>query len=217
MRWAASLLTLMTLAATPAAATAQTVADAVFGPGLLRDTAAPVTLHYRYERRGESPGDAATAPITMEIREAVAGGKEIRLDMFEGAARRQPEPMAASEQNPLILVFLQRDVMQMGNLTGGAAGYFQSRIRQAFTAPAAASPVEIDIAGSRQPATRLTIQPFKDDPRIGQFPKFRDKAYEFTVADAVPGGLWRIATRTPDPADGHLILEESMTFERAGP
>jgi hypothetical protein len=33
----------------------------------------------------------------------------------------------------------------------------------------------------------------------------------------VPGGLYRIAARTPDPADGQLILEESVTFEEVVP
>jgi len=61
------------------------------------------------------------------------------------------------------------------------------------------------------------IRPFAHDPNIERFPKFKDKAYEFVVAEGVPGGLYRIAARTPDPADGHLILEESVTFEEVVP
>ena len=46
--------------------------------------------------------------------------------------KREFGPIEAAGQNPMILVFLQRDVTQMGNLTGGAPGYFQQGLRQGF-------------------------------------------------------------------------------------
>jgi hypothetical protein len=61
------------------------------------------------------------------------------------------------------------------------------------------------------------MQPFKNDPHLGQFPQFRDKSYEFVVAEGVPGGLYQLVTRVPDTKDGHLILQESVTFEEATP
>ena len=32
------------------------------------------------------------------------------------------------------------------------------------------------------------MQPFANDPKIGRFPQFKDKSYEFIVAEGVPGG-----------------------------
>ena len=37
------------------------------------------------------------------------------------------------------------------------------------------------------------------------------------MADDVPGGLYQLVTRVPDAKDGHLILQESVTFEEAKP
>ena len=37
------------------------------------------------------------------------------------------------------------------------------------------------------------------------------------MADGVPGGLYRLGSPVPDPQDGHLILEESVTFEEVRP
>jgi hypothetical protein len=112
-----------------------------------------------------------------------------------------------------VIVFLQRDVTQMAHLTGGAAGYFQQQVRKAFTEPAEADAIEIEVDGRKLAATRLVIRPFARDPNILRFPVFRDKAYEFVVSEGVPGGIYRLAARTSDPKDGHLILEESLTFE----
>jgi hypothetical protein len=199
-------------------AAAETVAHGVFEAGLLRDVREPAVFRYRYEMQGRSIERAYASKVRMEVREVAAdGGKQVYFDMFEGPNRRQFGPVAAAEQNPLVIVFLQRDVTSMGNLTGGAAGYFQQQVREAFNAPAEAEATSIELAGRTLPATRLVIRPFANDPNIARFPKFKDKAYEFVVAEGVPGGIYRIAARTPDPADGHLILEESVTFEEVVP
>lgn len=197
-------------------ATAETVAHGVFEAGLLEDVREPTMFRYRYQMQGRTIEQPFTSTVRMEVREIAAdGGKAVFFDLFEGPNRRQYGPVAAAEQNPLVLVFLQRDMTQMGNLTGGSAGYFQQQVRKAFNDPAETETIEIEVNGQRLEATRLVIRPFRDDPNIQRFPKFKDKAYEFVVAEGVPGGIYRLAARTPDPADGHLILEESMTFMEA--
>ena len=199
--------------ATPAPAAAETVTGRVFDAGLMADVRQPTVLRYRYELHGQDIEPPFTGQVEMDVREVAADGqKSVFFDMFEGPNRRQFGPMAANAQNPLVIVFLQRDVSQMANLTGGAAGYFQQQIRKAFNQPAEAEPVEVELDGRKVQGTRLVIRPFRDDPNVARFPKFKDKAYEFVVADGVPGGLYRVASRVPDPQDGHLILEESVTF-----
>ena len=214
------LLIALLAAAGPAAATAvaaDTVADRVFGANLLNGVARPGSLEYRYELRGEAGTEPVTSRVAMEVREVEpSGDKRVWFDMFEGPNRRQFGPMEAREQNPLVIVFLQRDVAGMGNLSGGQAGYFQQQIRRAFAQPAEVAPIEVQVGGRAIRATRVVMRPFRDDPAIARFPKFKDKAYEFVVAPEVPGGLYRIASSTPG-ADGRVVLEESMTFERATP
>ena len=145
------------------------------------------------------------------------GAKSVFFDMFDGANRRQFGPMAAQEQNPLVIVLLQRDVTQMANLTGGAAGYFQQQIRRAFNEPAESGPVEVALGDRKLAGTRLVIRPFEADPHLDRFPQFKDKTYEFVVAPGVPGGLYQLSSRVPDPKDGHLILAEKVTFQEAKP
>lgn len=198
----------------PATAAADTVAAAVFEPGRFAGITSPVVLRYRFEMRGQGIETPKPSPVRVEVRSvAPDGGKEVWLDLFEGPQQRHFGPVAAREQNPLVITFLQMDVNEMGRLTGGASGYFQQQIRRAFNDPAETEAVTIELDGRSLPATRLTLRPFQNDPAIDRFPAFRAKAYVFTVADGIPGGVWQLVARVPDPADGRLILEKSLTFE----
>ena len=207
---------LLLTASLPAAAA--TVTEAVFGRALMEGVKQPTVFHYRYEMRGDGIDPPVVGPVEMDVREVKAdGAKTVYFDMFSGNDRRQLGPMAAQEQNPLILLFLQRDVSEMAKLTGGAAGYFQQQIRRAFNGPAESAPLEITMGDSRLEGTKLVMRPFQSDPHLDQFPQFKDKMYEFVLADGVPGGLYQLVTRVPDAKDGHLILQESVTFEEAKP
>lgn len=212
----AALMAAFTASVSPVQAA--TVGEDVFSADLMRQIKEPRLLRYRYEMSGHTLPDPYRSHVAMDVREVGGdGAKAVFFDMFEGENRRQFGPMASREQNPLVIVFLQRDVSQMSNLTGGAATYFQQQIRRAFNEPAESEAVEVEVDGRTVPATRLTILPFRNDPHIDRFPRFKDKTYEFVVTPEVPGGLYRIATRTPDPESGRIIIEESMTFEDAAP
>lgn len=195
------------------AAAEDTVAHVVFEPGRFAAITTPQTLLYRFDTRGRGIEAPIESTGRLEVREvAPDGSKKVWLDLFDGPARRATGPMSANEQNPLLLAFLQIDVTEMSRLTMGSAMYFQQQIRRTFNSQAPTEAVEIELDGRKLPATRITILPFKADARIDQFPAFRDKAYEFTVSDEVPGGLWSVVARTPDPDTGELVLEKSMTF-----
>lgn len=209
-------LALAALMSGPSPAGAETVTHAVFEAGFLKNLTAPATFRYRYDMQGETIQQPVTSDVVMEVREVKPdGSKVVHFDMFDG--QRQSGPMEAREQNLVVIAFLQRDVSQMANLTGGAAGYFQQQIRRSFNDQAVADEIEVEVAGKPVAARRLVIKPFADDPNIARFPRFRDKAYEFVVAEAVPGGIYRLATRTPDPEKGGVILEESLTFAEVRP
>ena len=217
-RAACLLVAAAALATISGSVLADTVAQKVFAADPMRGIKAPTKLEYRFEMRGATFDKPYVSEAEVDVRKVQPDGtKEVWLDMFEGANHRHLGPVAASDQNPLVLVFLQRDVNEMHNLTGGAAGYFQAQIRRAFNEDADTEKVEVGEAGAKRPALRLTIHPFRHDPNIEEFPKFKEKAYAFTVADWVPGGIWRLAASTPDPSDGHLILEESVTFDHVAP
>lgn len=192
------------------------VTTVVFGAELLADLEVPVTLRYRYEMRGRDIEPPFVSQADMMVENGTApGAKTVNLDMFEGADRRLYGPLKAVEQNPLILVFLQRDVQTMAGLTGGNANYFQQQLRRAFNRPTRITEETVEHDGRILEVTRASLVPYTDDPSIDRFPQFRDKVYEFWVTSELPGGLYRISTSTPDIETGDLILEESLTFERA--
>lgn len=204
---------LLVLLAAAGPAGAESVTSAVFEPGRFAAITAPLVLRYHFTIEGQGITAAPPSPVRVEVRSVAAdGGKEVWLDLFDGPQQRHFGPVAAREQNPLVITFLQMDVNEMGRLTGGAAGYFQQQIRKAFNAPTESEAVTIEVDGRSLPATRVTLRPFQHDPAIDRFPAFRDKTYEFTVADGVPGGVWQLVSRVPDPQSGTLILEKRLTF-----
>ena len=76
---------------------------------------------------------------------------------------------------------------------------------------------EVTLGDRKLQGRRLVMRPFAHDPQIARFPQFKDKAYEFVVAEGVPGGVYSLASRAPDPKDGHLVLAETVTFQEAMP
>lgn len=215
-------LGLALLSVSAAAAPADSPADAgsvtsdVLEAGLFDGVTSPLTFHYRYEMRADTMKEPFVSTATMQVREIAGdGSKQVYFDLFEGKSRRQFGPMAAKDFNPLILIFLQLDVDEMGNLTGGAPLYFQRRIREAFNAPAEEKDLDVEVGGREVDARQVRMQPFVHDPHIDRFPAFRDKTYEFVVSKDVPGGLVHIAAVTPDPRTGAVAIEKSMTFESA--
>lgn len=210
---AAGVIAAATLLVGSPAAAADTVADLVFGADLLGELRAPVTIDYTFARDLPEPGVDYEAPVHMEVRKVAAdGGKEVYFDLFEGADRRAFGPVAAARQNPLLLVFLQRDVHAMEQATGGSQHYFRNVIRAAFNAPATVETMAVEVDGRSLPARRVAIQPFAADPNIGRYPAYRDKTYIFTVAPELPGGLWQVASQTVDPQTGASLGSESMTY-----
>lgn len=208
----------LAVAEEPPQPAADSVTAVVFDAELLAELEAPVTLRYHYEMRGRGIDPPFTSQADMMVENGtIPGEKTVNFDMFAGADRRLYGPLKASTQNPMILVFLQRDVQTMGGLTGGAANYFQQQLRRAFNRSTAITRETVEHDGRSLEVTRAVLVPFADDPSIDRFPQFADKVYEFWVTPELPGGLYRISSSTPDVETGDLILEESFTFERVLP
>ncbi|GBD40705.1 hypothetical protein HRbin39_00074 [bacterium HR39] len=205
-------------AAAEEAAKPEPARTAVFAPGFFTEVHAPTVLLYRYELTSELMKEPYVSRVRVEVRgERPDGTKEVWLDMFDGPNHRLFGPVPAEDQNPVILALLQKDVATMRNLAGGAQGYFQQQIRLAFgRPPAEREEVTVEIDGRAVPAERVRLLPFRDDPAIVRFSKFRDKRYDFVVSKEVPGGLYRMVIEIPDPEDPEKpVLRETLTFLRA--
>lgn len=212
----AQLLTILLLAAgagSAAAGATSTVAEVVFDSRPFAAVVEPATFVYRYRLHAGGAAEAYVAEARMEVREVQPDGRKlVWFDMFDGPNHRAFGPVSADDQNPMVLVFLQRDITTMANLTGGAAGYFQQQIRRAFQDPEPVESLRVRWNGQEFEARKIVLRPFENDAQIAHFPKFRNKTYEFVVAPGLPGGIYRLASRVPGP-DGEVILEEVLTFE----
>ncbi len=210
---------LVLLLAAASAAAAEKPADVVFEPGFFAALRTPEVLVYRYELSSEAMKEPYVSRVRVEIRSIEPDGtKRVVLDMFDGPNHRRFGPIPVTDQNPVILAMLQKDVATMHNLTGGAQGYFQQQIRLAFGVPVTVEPAEIEYRGHRLRAKRVEILPFEKDPGIARFIKFRDKRYRFVVSDAVPGGLYRMEIELPDPKNpDRSVLHEALTLQGVVP
>ncbi len=214
--WRYGLAALALLIALPAVAapTRGTLEELLLAPGFMAAVSKPAVFRYRFHLREAGVQRPYVSEARMEVREVRAdGSKLVWFDMFEGPNHRAFGPMRIIDQNPILFVFLQRDVTTMANLTGGAAGYFQQQIRASFTRSAEVEPLRVSWQGRELPAERIVLRPFRNDPRIDRFPQFRDKSYEVVVAPGVPGGIYSITMRVPNPRGGEALLEESLTLE----
>lgn len=205
------------LCAPPLPRAAQSLQDVVFAARPLATLREPTAFIYRYVLRASTMPEAYVSRARMEVREVRADGRKlVWFDMFDGPNHRAFGPMPAEDQNPMLLVFLQRDVTTMANLTGGATGYFQQQIRLAFDDPTETEQLSVRWNGHDVSATRLRLRPFAQDPQIDRFPKFRDKTYEVVFAPEIPGGIYSLRTSVADPS-GAILLEETLTLEAVRP
>ncbi len=119
--------------------------------------------------------------------------------------------------NPVIIYFLEHDIAEMEQLTGGQRRYFQQRVRMALAAGPAITPVSSEALGlgKHAKAQQIVIQPYLNDPNAERFTKYLAKRYTFVMADDVPGRLLMI--RTEVPGDGndfaHPLQKETIAFQ----
>lgn len=119
--------------------------------------------------------------------------------------------------NPVILYFLEHDIAEMEQLTGGQRRYFQKRVRLALAANPPIVPVNANLNGKPVKARKIEIQPYRNDPNAQRFPQFVGKRYTFVFADDVPGGVSQIHTEVPGDNDdfAHPRVAETLSFQAA--
>ncbi|CAG4897858.1 hypothetical protein [Paraburkholderia saeva] len=120
--------------------------------------------------------------------------------------------------NPVILYFLEHDIAEMEQLTGGQRRYFQRRVRLALAAGPPITPVVMDVGGKPVKAQKIVIQPYLDDPNAARFAQYVGKRYTFIIADeAVPGRVMSIHTEVPGANNdfAHPLQTETLSFTGA--
>ena len=175
----------------------------------------PTALTYEFTH-SVTEGQAFEDRVKMTVTEVGADGrKNLSFEYLSGSRQRPFGAIEGFRGNPLIMLFLQHDVDEMKQVTGGPSGYFRNRIRNAFRNGATVDELTVEHAGRSFAAKRITIHPFAADPNLDRFPGFAEKWYEFVLAPGIPGGLYRVRSVVPSQDGGAHLIENSLTYSEA--
>jgi len=177
--------------------TAPSAQSLLFDANYLQPLAAPSRLVYNYSIKTADPklfGKDFEDEVAMRLSPSAEGGgeKDVFVDMFTGDRQRVLGPLTRVSGNPIIMMFLERDVSQMNMHVGGQPVYFRNVIRLALREGAKLEPATVEWEGKQVSATKITIRPFLNDNNGERMQLFRSKTYEFIVSDAVPGGIYQL-------------------------
>ncbi|HTI17709.1 MAG TPA: hypothetical protein VL598_08590 [Trinickia sp.] len=121
--------------------------------------------------------------------------------------------------NPVIVYFLEHDITEMQQLTGGQRRYFQNRVRMALAAGPAITPVSGESLGMSKHVNvrQIVIQPYLNDPNAARLSQYTGKRYTFVFSDDVPGHVLMIRTEVPGPGNdfSHPQQFETIVYQGA--
>jgi len=172
----------------------------------------PLSMYYEFIKSGsleEGFSDSVYLKI-LELNED--GSKNAALDFFTADQKQavRPDNVTNITGNPVLGVFLQGDVYEMGRLTGGHWKYFHKQIKVSLRENAVIEPTSFNFNGKEYKGEKILFSPYMNDPHRRDFEKFADKYYEFIFSDDIPGTLYQIKTVIPskdENAKEALILE----------
>ena len=169
-------------------------------------------LTYTYRREGEDP-ESFSDEVSLDILEHHPDGTvSVTAHFLTGPRQVSLPTLEQAEGNPVILGFLERDILQMKRATGGSTGYFRKRIRLALASPdLPVTDIKVKYGGHEVAAQKIAIHPYERDPLRERFGKYADKTYIFVLSNAVPGSLYSMYTTIKD-ADTKETVDTSLTI-----
>lgn len=179
---------------------------------------APARLVYDFRKTGTLQEAFSDTVEVQFVEELAEDARRIEVSFFTGERARPVPAMTVYEGNPVIMLFLQREVNELGRQTTGSWRHFQKQIKLALENEAEITPVTVPLEGETIQATRISIIPYLKDPQRRQFEAFAETRYEFTLSDDVPGFVYEIRAVTPgneaDPAkaDSEPLRDEALTY-----
>ena len=183
----------------------------------LANVEAPVTLRYRFSKRGTlEPGFEDRVAVALK---AGIDGRccAAHTDFLSAERQLQLPDLPAAEGNPVILHFLEREVREMQRLTTGSQAHFRKRIRMAVYNAATVQEVTLLFRGRRVTGHEVRFSPFVDDPNRPRYERLAQKEYRFTLSAAVPGGLYGIRTLVAAATAAAPLLVEELYVDGAEP
>lgn len=196
-------------------------ADILFARPHLSGVPSGAELTYRLER---SPSDAKRlgAPFSDDIKLVVrsdpaSGLRDIELQIFTGERARESMSMTGLTGNPVLVIFLDRAVSNMAQLTGGSAPYFKGRLRLGLRDKATAEATKVEFEGRMLDAKRIVVRPFADDAMAARMLGYEGSHFEFLVSEAAPGMLLDMTSRFVSTLPDAPKLEERIFLKSSRP
>lgn len=145
------------------------------------------------------------------------GAKAVSFDYMSGERGKFVRKVDQARGNPVIMVFLQRDVSEMERLTDGHWRYFQKRIKLGLEEDAEVQPATVTFDGREVEAKRITLRPFTEERR-DSMQTYTDKVYQFTLSESVPGKVYEMRTLVPgDGENAEPLIEERLVLDSVRP
>ena len=179
----------------------------------------PSRLVYDFHRTGTLDEKFSDTVEVRFVGSPAEEAKRAEIVFFSGERSSAAPPMTVTDSNPVVMVFLQREVNEMDRLTGGTWRHFQKMIKLALENGAQIEEVQVPYGNQPSPGLKIRITPYLEDPQRHKFAQFAHRQYEFTLSSAVPGYIYQIRTFDPgkDPENGNTarsgpLLEETLIF-----
>lgn len=189
-------------------------ADILFARPHLSGVPSGMELTYRLERLPSDAGRLGPPfgdDIKLTVKSAAASGaRDIELRIFTGERAREPISMTDLTGNPVLVIFLDRAVSNMAQLTGGSVPYFKGRLRLGLRDKATAEPTSVALDGRTLDARRIVVRPFVDDAMTARMLGYEGSQFEFLVAEGAPGMLLEMTSKFVSTLPDAPTLEERI-------
>ena len=189
---------------------------ALFETPHLQNVRQTLTLDYAVVRDGPAAFTDKVAVHVSQIRPD--GSKDLRFDFLSGSRRVAYPELDGFRGNPLLMLVMERDVLEMKQTLGLSAAYFRNAIREAFVDAATVADTQVNFDGKMLPAREVSVQPFAHDARLQRLPTVQSKRYTFVLADGIPGSIAEIHVEMPADSTTNLPpFSERFTFQGTEP
>jgi hypothetical protein len=170
-------------------------------------------LNYKFSKSGSYESgfeDKVTLQVSAPDTKA-DGARKVSTEFMTGEHKKEMPPVDNAHGNPVIMYFLERDVLEMKRITGGSPNYYRKLIRLALVDAKEIKPVTVKWNGKDIKAEEIVIDPFKDDPAKARYTRFANKTYSFIVSDQVPGNVLSLKTVMREGSNtGKVMIEENL-------
>lgn len=213
--WAALVMAVLWPLPALAGTAAPTAVDVLFERKHLDGLEKGTELAYRFERTVSDPalsGEQFTDDIRIGVNNVSDAGREVAVQIFTGERARDLQTVPDLTGNPLLILFLDRSVVNMSLLTGAQGPYLKGAFRAALREKAKIEPAKVDYAGTAVDGYKITVVPYADDPNKAKLKGYEGSRFSFLVSEAVPGHFVELVSSVESTTPDLLKVEERITI-----